>query len=113
MCSRKAVGARGKANLRKENNSKMVPPDRYGMNTERIRPSLARSNGQESPESSFSATKGKERDQKTKITLRVVFKTLAADLNVISNYFFTSTAQLEFLITVSFTSKTQKLGKKK
>lgn len=66
MCSRKAAGARGKANLQKVNNSKMVPPDRYGMNTERIRPSLARSNGQESPESSFSATKGKEAIRKQK-----------------------------------------------
>lgn len=40
---------------------------------------------------------------------KLPLKLEAADLNVISNYFCTSTAKLKFLLTVSFTSKTKKL----
>lgn len=70
MCSRKAAGTKGiftgRACLQKVNDSKAALPDRYQMDPERIHPSLARYGGQESPESSFSATKAKEEITKQK-----------------------------------------------
>lgn len=70
MCGRKAVGTggtfTGRPYLPKVNDSKAALPDRYQAGPERIHPSLARCDGQEPPESSFSATKGKEEIRKQK-----------------------------------------------
>ena len=70
MRGRKATGTggtfAGRANLQKVNDSEAVP-NRYQMDTKRIRPSPARCDGQESSEKSFSATKGKEEIRKQKL----------------------------------------------
>lgn len=71
MRGRKAAGAGGRANLQMVNDSKVSPPDRYWMDTERVHPSLARCSAQESPESSFSATKGKEEIRKQQLLLEL------------------------------------------
>lgn len=57
----------GRADLQKVSESEAVPPDRYQIDTERIRSSPPRCDGQETPESSFSATKGKEEIRKKKL----------------------------------------------
>lgn len=71
MHGRKAVGAggtfAGRADLQKVSESEAVPPDRYQIDTESICPSPARCDGQETPESSFSATMGKEEIRKQKL----------------------------------------------
>lgn len=67
MRGRKAAGAGGRADLQMVDDSKASPPDRYHMDTERVHPSLERCGAQESPASSFAATKGKEGIRKQKL----------------------------------------------